>query len=81
MSEVELQRCLEAILMVVDEPVYSVNFSPDGKTLVSGSEDKTIKLWNGSTGEEIYIDIKYRKIVVFNEKNFSSFFCFPCINF
>ncbi|MFM6322971.1 MAG: WD40 repeat domain-containing protein, partial [Microcystis panniformis] len=25
--------------------VKSVNFSPDGKTLVSGSEDKTIKLW------------------------------------
>ncbi|MBE9072188.1 WD40 repeat domain-containing protein [Microcystis sp. LEGE 08355] len=36
-----------------DSPVQSVNFSPDGKTLVSGSEDKTIKLWNGSTGQEI----------------------------
>nr|NCR55544.1 hypothetical protein [Microcystis aeruginosa L211-07] len=31
----------------------SVNFSPDGKTLVSGSYDTTIKLWNVETGQEI----------------------------
>ncbi|MFO0147398.1 MAG: NACHT and WD repeat domain-containing protein [Microcystis sp.] len=33
--------------------VTSVNFSPDGKTLVSVSRDNTIKLWNVETGEEI----------------------------
>jgi hypothetical protein len=32
-----------------DSVVTSVNFSPDGKTLVSGSDDKTIKLWNLGT--------------------------------
>ena len=31
--------------------VGSVCFSPDGKTLASGSWDNTIKLWNVETGE------------------------------
>lgn len=33
--------------------VNSVAFSPDGKTLASGSDDKTIKLWNLASGQEI----------------------------
>jgi len=31
----------------------SVNFSPDGKYIASGSSDETIKLWNVETGELI----------------------------
>jgi len=33
--------------------VYSVCFSPDGKYVLSGSYDKTMKLWDAFTGQEI----------------------------
>ncbi len=33
--------------------VYSVSFSPDGETLVSGSLDDTIRLWDANTGRHI----------------------------
>jgi len=33
--------------------VLSVAFSPDGKQIVSGSLDRTIKLWDAETGNEI----------------------------
>ena len=33
--------------------VFSVAFSPDGQTVASGSDDKTIKLWNVATGQEV----------------------------
>ncbi len=32
--------------------VTSVAYSPDGKTLASGSYDKTIKLWDVATGKQ-----------------------------
>ncbi|KAI3055665.1 hypothetical protein CBS147353_11284 [Aspergillus niger] len=33
------------------DSVDAVAFSPDGQTVVSGSDDSTIKLWNAATGE------------------------------
>jgi WD40 repeat protein len=32
------------------EPVTSVCFSPDGTRIVSGSNDKTVRIWNAVTG-------------------------------
>jgi RNA polymerase sigma factor (sigma-70 family) len=34
-------------------PVWCVAFAPDGKTLVSGSNDKTARLWDVATGKEL----------------------------
>ena len=33
--------------------VRSVGFSPDGTRIVSGSEDKTIRIWDANTGDEV----------------------------
>src|SRR6266545_3453171 len=32
--------------------VRALLFTPDGKTLISGSEDKTIRLWDTATGKQ-----------------------------
>ena len=33
--------------------VWSLNYSPDGTTLVSGGEDSTVKIWDVATGQEL----------------------------
>ena len=35
--------------------VFSVVYSPDGKHLVSGSCDKTVKIWDSSTGKLVSV--------------------------
>ena len=40
-----------AILKGHMRSVYSVSFSPDGKRIVSGSGDETIRIWDATTGK------------------------------
>ncbi|MBN81939.1 MAG: hypothetical protein CMJ70_17550 [Planctomycetaceae bacterium] len=35
-----------------DDEVWSVAFSPDGQRIVSGSNDKTLKIWDASEEAE-----------------------------
>jgi WD40 repeat protein len=34
-------------------PIYAVAFSPDGRQILTGSLDSTVKLWDATTGREI----------------------------
>ncbi len=35
--------------------VFSVAYSPDGKHIVSGSRDRTVKIWDAQSGEEVRV--------------------------
>ena len=43
--------------------VLSVAFSPDGKHIVSGATDKTVKVWDSQTGKEVSVLLCDRPIV------------------
>jgi len=43
--------------------VRSVAFSPDGTRVVSGSDDRTVKVWDAQTGKEVIVLVCHRPIV------------------
>jgi WD40 repeat protein len=52
----------ECTLMGHSGPVLSVAYSPDGKHVVSGSSDKTVKVWDSQTGKEVSTLLCHRPI-------------------
>ena len=44
---------VEKNLLLHEDAVFSVAYSPDGKSIVSGCEDNTLQIWNARTGEPI----------------------------
>ncbi|KAJ5724568.1 hypothetical protein N7493_006296 [Penicillium malachiteum] len=52
----QVERLWNAELQTLEghsDSVWSVAFSPDSQTVASGSDDKTIKLWDTKTGKEL----------------------------
>ena len=41
-----------------DDYVASVAFSPDGRHIVSGSSDKTVRVWDAQTGQSVMDPLK-----------------------
>ena len=66
-SDPEVRRRVEELVLALDTAlyrelhsfrghdasVYDVTFSPDGKQGLSGSQDKTLRLWHVETGKEL----------------------------
>jgi WD40 repeat protein len=49
----EIRTGKELIHLYHDAGIYSIAFSPDGEYLLSSSQDKTIRVWDAESGEEL----------------------------
>ena len=50
----------------------SVSFSPDGKFIVSGSRDKTVRVWDATNGVEVGMNswsLRYFDFMCFDQVN------------
>jgi WD40 repeat protein len=62
--EVRGQERALLVLQGHSRPVISVAFSPDGKRVLTGSFDKTARLWDAETGKEIRSFVGHTDTVV-----------------
>src|SRR5262245_37654157 len=44
---------VSAVLKGHTEAIYSIAYTPDGKYVVTGSFDKTLKIWDAVNGKEV----------------------------
>ncbi|NOX45017.1 MAG: WD40 repeat domain-containing protein [Caldiserica bacterium] len=54
---------VEFIQPLVRDAIYAARFSPDGRLIAAGSEDKTVRLWDAETGKLLALLRKHRDVV------------------
>lgn len=42
------------LFLIIKIKVKTARFSPDGRLIASGSDDKTVKIWDTETHNELY---------------------------